>query len=125
MSKEVSMSEYSMMGEENNTNKIIDTNFTLDFENPNIIKKEDIRLQSEVSKSQLSIELTDGKHMEEDHLINDEINATAAEQGNDSLIEASFSPKLQTQTNFIPFLIFIALCFIAIITWDQVVLSQT
>lgn len=59
-------------------------------------------------------------------MINDEINANAAEQqGNDSLIEASFSPKLQTQTNFIPFLIFIALCFIGIITWDQIVLSNT
>lgn len=58
--------------------------------------------------------------------MNDEINANSNEQqGNDSLIETSFSPKLQTQTNFIPFLVFIALSFIAIITWDQVVLSDT
>jgi hypothetical protein len=64
--------------------------------------------------------------MDEDHILNDEINANANEQqGNDSLIENSFSPKLQTQTNFIPFLVFIAFSFIGIITWDQVILSHT
>lgn len=44
-----------MMGEESGANKMIDTNFTLDFNKPNAFKKEEIRLQSEVSKSQLSI----------------------------------------------------------------------
>jgi hypothetical protein len=39
MSKEVSMSEYSMMGEENASSKMIDFNFTLDFSRPNAFKK--------------------------------------------------------------------------------------
>ena len=52
-----------MMGEENQFSKMIDVNFSLDWGKPNAFKKEDIRLQSEVSKSQLSIELTDANHM--------------------------------------------------------------
>ena len=46
MSKEASMSEYSMMGEESPLSKMIDANFTLDFDKPNAFRKEDIRLQS-------------------------------------------------------------------------------
>jgi hypothetical protein len=63
MSKEPSLSEYSVLGEESPMSKMIDTNFTLDFGLPNAFEKIDIRLQSEVSKSQLFIELTDAHHM--------------------------------------------------------------
>ncbi len=58
------MSEYSMVGDDVEKSKEIDSNFTLDFTKPNAFRKEDIRLQSEVSKSQLSIELTDAHRME-------------------------------------------------------------
>ncbi len=76
-----------MAGDDVEKSKEIDSNFTLDLTKPNAFRKDEIRLQSEVSKSQLSIELTDAHRMEEDYLINDEINANAAEQqGNDSLI---------------------------------------
>lgn len=39
VSKEVSMSEYSMLGEESLGSKMIDVNFTLDFSKPNAFKK--------------------------------------------------------------------------------------
>lgn len=35
-----------MMGEESGANKMIDANFSLDFNKPNAFKKEEIRLQS-------------------------------------------------------------------------------
>lgn len=86
MTKEISMSEYSMGGDDEINSKHVEANFSLNLEGTDAFKKEDVRLQSEVSKSQLSIDMTDANPMEEDHLINEEIINNSAEQNSDSLI---------------------------------------
>lgn len=54
--EEESVSEYSVVGEMRGADRFIDANFTLDFGKENAFRKDDVKLQSQVSKSQLSIE---------------------------------------------------------------------